>query len=61
MNESWLTLNQTRTNNVVHGNQVCGCACDDVCGFNGQPCQASSKVYKGINQMWEAIVCPKNN
>jgi hypothetical protein len=45
----------------LHGNlEVCDYAYGVVCGYDGQPCQASSNVYKGITQLWEAIVCPKN-
>jgi hypothetical protein len=30
-----------------------------VCSWHGQPCQASSIVYKGIVHLWEDLVCPK--
>jgi hypothetical protein len=35
MNELQLALNLMRTCNIVHGNQVCDYAFDDVCGFDG--------------------------
>ncbi len=60
MNELRLAFNIMRTRGVVHENQICDYAYGDVCGFDGQPCQTSGKVYKGITQMWETIVCPKN-
>lgn len=50
--------NLMRTNNIVHGNHMCECFCD-VCGLDGQPCKASYDLYKGIIQIWEAMVCPK--
>ncbi len=60
LNELRLALNLMRTNNTVHGNIDCDCACDVVCGIDGQPCQAPSNIYKGRTKLWEAIICPKS-
>ncbi len=62
INELRLTLNQIQTDcSGLHGNlEVCDCACGVVCGSDDQLCQASNNVCKGIIQLWEAILCPKN-
>jgi hypothetical protein len=62
INELQLALNQMQTDhNGLHGNlEVCDCACGVICGSDGQSCQASNNVCKGIIQLWEVIVCPKN-
>jgi hypothetical protein len=58
-NELRLALNLMRTKNIIHDIERWGCHCDHVCSQHGQPCQASSIVYKGIIHLWEDVVCPK--
>lgn len=58
-NELRLALNLMKTNNTIHDTKKCGYHCDNVCDQHGQPCQASSIVYKGITHLWMDVVCPK--
>jgi hypothetical protein len=48
-------------NTIIHDIERCGCHYDNVCNQNGQPCQASFVVYKGIIHLWEDIVNQKVN
>lgn len=59
LNELKLALNLLRTNNLVHDVQFFDYHYGNICDHDGQQCQASCVVYKGITQLWEAIVCPK--
>jgi hypothetical protein len=59
LNELRLALNLLKTNNLVHDVQFCGYHYGNICDHDGQQCQASYVVYKGITQLWEAIMCPK--
>ncbi len=60
LNELRLALNLLKIKNTIHELQVCDCHHENVCGHDGQQCQASSVVYQGIIQLWEAIMCPKD-
>jgi hypothetical protein len=60
LNELRLALNLLKTKNTIHELQVCDYHHENVCGHDGQQCQASSVVYQGIIQLWEAMVCPKD-
>jgi hypothetical protein len=59
LNKLRFALNLLRTNNLVHDVQFCDYHYGHICDHDGQQCQASCVVYKGIIQLWEAIVCPK--
>jgi hypothetical protein len=59
LNELRVVLNLMRTKSTIYDTKRCGCHYDNVCSQHGQPCQASSIVYKGITHLWEDVVCPK--
>jgi hypothetical protein len=48
--ELQLALNLLRTKNAIHDKQGCECCCDNVCGLNGQQCQASCAIYNKASQ-----------
>ncbi len=43
--ELQLALNLLKTKNAVRDKQGCECCRDNVCGSNGQQCQASCAIY----------------
>jgi hypothetical protein len=59
LNELRLALNLMKTKNTIHDTKSYGYHYDNVCDQHGQPCQASSIVYKGITHLWMDVVWPK--
>ncbi len=60
LDEFWLGLNNRRVKFGLHHNVECECRCSFTCHHASQStCGVSSKVYKGIIEMWQMIICEK--
>ncbi len=61
LKELCIAMNNMRIVSRLHDKGACNCQCKSICCDSNSACGASMKGFSRLIDMWEAIVCPKND